>query len=64
MSLPLLLTVTDWERVTAREVCEPEREGRPIVGVDLGGGAGLERSGCCVEQRVCRMRVAVAPGNS
>ena len=32
----VLLTVTDWERVTAREV--PEREGRPIVGVDLGGG--------------------------
>ena len=32
----VLLTVTDWERVIAREV--PEREGRPIVGVDLGGG--------------------------
>ena len=32
----VLLTVTDWERVVAREV--PEREGRPIVGVDLGGG--------------------------
>ena len=32
----VLLTVTDWERVTAREV--PEREGRPFVGVDLGGG--------------------------
>ena len=32
----VLLTVSDWERVTAREV--PEREGRPIVGVDLGGG--------------------------
>ena len=32
----VLLTVTDWERVTAREV--PERQGRPIVGVDLGGG--------------------------
>ena len=32
----VLLTTTDWERVTAREV--PEREGRPIVGVDLGGG--------------------------
>ena len=30
------LTVSDWERVTAREV--PERVGRPIVGVDLGGG--------------------------
>ena len=32
----VLLTVQDWERVTARSV--PEREGRPIVGVDLGGG--------------------------
>ena len=32
----VLLTVSDWERVTAREV--PERAGRPIVGVDLGGG--------------------------
>ena len=32
----VLLTVSDWERVTAREV--PEREGRPFVGVDLGGG--------------------------
>ena len=32
----VLLTVQEWERVTARSV--PEREGRPIVGVDLGGG--------------------------
>ena len=32
----VLLTVQDWERVVAREV--PEREGRPVVGVDLGGG--------------------------
>ena len=32
----VLLTVGDWERVTAREV--PERQGQPIVGVDLGGG--------------------------
>ena len=32
----VLLSVTDWQRVTAREV--PERQGRPIVGVDLGGG--------------------------
>ena len=32
----VLLTVSDWERVTAREV--PAREGPPIVGVDLGGG--------------------------
>ena len=32
----VLLTVGDWERVTAKDV--PKREGRPIVGVDLGGG--------------------------
>ena len=31
----VLLTVQDWERIIAREV--PERQGRPIVGVDLGG---------------------------
>ena len=30
----VLLTVSDWERVIARDA--PEREGRPIVGVDLG----------------------------
>ena len=55
----MLLTVDDWERVTARPV--PEREGRPIVGVDLGGGrawsaaVGVWRSG-----RV--EAIAVAPG--
>ena len=32
----VLLTVGDWETVIARAV--PERQGRPIVGVDLGGG--------------------------
>ena len=32
----VLLTVQDWRRVTEREV--PDREGRPFVGVDLGGG--------------------------
>ncbi len=31
-----LLTVDDWKRVEARPV--PEREGRPIVACDLGGG--------------------------
>ena len=55
----MLLTVDDWERVTARPV--PEREGRPIVGIDLGGGrawsaaVGVWRSG-----RV--EAIAVAPG--
>ena len=32
----MLLTIEDWAEVTGREV--PEAEGRPIVGVDLGGG--------------------------
>ena len=32
----VLLTVQDWGRVVARDV--PERQGRPIVGADLGGG--------------------------
>ena len=32
----LLLTVDDWELLTKREV--PPRSGRPIVGIDLGGG--------------------------
>ncbi len=55
----MLLTVDDWERVTARPV--PEREGRPIIGIDLGAGrawsaaVGLWRSGRCEA-------IAVAPG--
>ena len=32
----VLLTVDDWKRVVAREV--PPRQGRPTVGLDLGGG--------------------------
>ena len=32
----VLLTVGDWRRVCRRAV--PERDGRPIVGIDLGGG--------------------------
>ena len=32
----VLLTVDDWERTAARPV--PERDGLPIVGIDLGGG--------------------------
>ena len=55
----ILLTVDDWERIAARPV--PPREGRPIVGTDLGGGrawsaaVGVWRNG--------RMEaIAVAPG--
>ena len=32
----MLLDVEDWQRACAREV--PPRDGRPIVGIDLGGG--------------------------
>ena len=32
----MLLTLEDWQRVTAREA--PPRKGRPLVGVDLGAG--------------------------
>ena len=35
-SAAMLLTVADWQQVCAREV--PEREGRPLVGLDLGAG--------------------------
>ena len=55
----MLLTVDDWQRVTARPV--PPRDGKPIVGVDLGAGrawsaaVGVWRNG-----RV--EAVAVAPG--
>ena len=35
-SSQMLLTTEDWGQIVGREV--PEREGRPIVGVDLGGG--------------------------
>ena len=55
----MLLTVDDWERVCARPV--PEREGRPIVGVDL--GAGRAWSAATAVWRSGRVEcLAVAPG--
>ena len=55
----MLLTVDDWERVTARPV--PEREGRAIVGVDLGGGRAW--SAAVAVWRSGRVEaIAVAPG--
>ena len=55
----VLLTVADWQRVTAREV--PERQGRPIVGVDLGGGRSW--SAACALYANGRVECkAVAPG--
>ena len=55
----VLLTVGDWERVTAREV--PEREGRPIVGVDLGGGRAWSAAVALYSNGRVEAR-AVAPG--
>ena len=55
----VLLTVTDWERVTAREV--PERAGRPIVGVDLGGGRAWSAAVALYSNGRVEAR-AVAPG--
>ena len=54
-----LLTVDDWERVTARPV--PPRVGRPLVGLDLGGGRSW--SATVAIWRNGRMEaVACAPG--
>ena len=40
----VLLTVSDWERTLERHV--PEREGRPIVAVDLSGGRAWSAATC------------------
>ena len=55
----VLLTVEDWERIIGRTA--PERQGRPIVGVDLGGGRAWSAAvAVWVNGRVeCK---AVAPG--
>ena len=55
----VLLTVQDWERVRAREV--PEREGRPIVGADLGGGRAWSAAVAVFPNGRVEAR-AVAPG--
>ena len=55
----VLLTVTDWERVIAREV--PERAGRPFVGVDLGGGRAWSAAVALYPNGRVEAR-AVAPG--
>ena len=55
----MLLTVEDWAMVTAREV--PPRDGRPIVGVDL--GAGRAWSAAVAVWRNGRVEaIALAPG--
>ena len=55
----MLLTVDDWECMAARAV--PPREGRPVVGVDLGGGRAW--SAAVAVWRNGRVEaLAVAPG--
>ena len=41
----VLLSVGDWERITARPV--PEAIGRPVVGLDLGGGRAWSAAVAC-----------------
>ena len=55
----VLLTVDDWARVVARPV--PDREGRPIVGVDLGGGRAWSAATALWRNGRCEA-LAVAPG--
>lgn len=55
----VLLSVTDYERVTKRDV--PERSGRPIVGVDLGGGRAWSAAVALYSNGRCEA-MAVAPG--
>ena len=55
----VLLTVEDWERVTAREV--PERAGRSVVGLDMGSSRAWSSAVAIFESGRCEA-LAVAPG--
>ena len=55
----VLLTTDDWHRICARPV--PDRRGRPVVGVDLGGGRAWSAA-CAVWQNGRVEALAVAPG--
>ena len=55
----MLLDVADWELVTARTV--PERSGKPIVGIDLGGGRAWS-SAVAVWENGRVEALALAPG--
>ena len=55
----MLLTVDDWKKVCAREV--PERKGRPIVGLDLGGGWAWSSAVACFPNGRIEA-IAIAPG--
>ena len=55
----LVLSPSDWEAIVARDV--PERTGRPIVGVDLGGGRAWSSAVAYYSNGRCEA-LAVAPG--
>ena len=55
----MLLTVEDWERVSARPV--PPRAGRPIAAYDLGGGRAWSAAVAVWKNGRCEA-IAVAPG--
>ena len=55
----VLLTTTDWEQIESRPV--PERVGKPIVGVDLGGGRAWSSAVALYRNGRCEAR-AIAPG--
>ena len=55
----VLLTVDDWERVCARPV--PEREGRSVVGLDMGSSRAWS-SACAIYENGRTEAVAVTPG--
>ena len=55
----VLLTVSDWQGLTARAV--PERQGSPIVGLDLGGGRAWSAA-VALWQSGRAEAVAVCPG--
>ena len=55
----ILLTVEDWKGVLSRKV--PEREGKPIVGIDLGGGRAWSAAAAIWQNGRCES-LAVAPG--
>ena len=55
----MLLTTDDWRAALARDV--PDAEGRPVVGVDLGGGRAWSAATACYPSGRTEA-IAVAPG--
>ena len=55
----MLLTVDDFQRMAARDV--PERQGKPIVAVDLGGGRAWSAAVCAYQSGRVEA-LALAPG--